>query len=124
MDEWLSKGFEREWAPQVMILSHQVVGGFMTHRGWNSTLEGVTEGVTRIIQPSFVEQFINEKLIVSSVEDSSVSWSNASQLQGSVLLRMGMIEMAVVRFMGEGAEAEHMRKRGKGAGRDGWQGNG
>uniref|UniRef100_A0ACD5VBP8 Uncharacterized protein n=1 Tax=Avena sativa TaxID=4498 RepID=A0ACD5VBP8_AVESA len=51
VEEWLADGFEervkdrrmiiRGWAPQVMILWHQAIGGFMTHCGWNSTIEGI-----------------------------------------------------------------------------------
>lgn len=33
------------WAPQLLILEHEVVGGFMTHRGWKSNLEGMISGL-------------------------------------------------------------------------------
>nr|XP_023874125.1 scopoletin glucosyltransferase-like isoform X2 [Quercus suber] len=72
-EDWLPEGFEkrmegkgliiRGWAPQVLILDHEAVGGFVTHCGWNSTLEGVASGVPMVTWPMASEQFYNEKLI-------------------------------------------------------------
>ncbi|KAH6834340.1 hypothetical protein C2S53_012087 [Perilla frutescens var. hirtella] len=53
----------RGWAPQVVILDHPAIGAFVTHCGWNSTLEGVCAGVPMVTWPLFAEQFYNEKLV-------------------------------------------------------------
>lgn len=52
------------WAPQVAILEHRATGAFLTHCGWNSTLEGVSAGVVMLTWPMSADQFTNAQLLV------------------------------------------------------------
>ncbi|XVF49999.1 hypothetical protein PTKIN_Ptkin04bG0060400 [Pterospermum kingtungense] len=52
-----------EWAPQEKVLAHPSVACFMSHCGWNSTLEGLSMGVPFICWPYFADQFSNKKYI-------------------------------------------------------------
>ncbi|CAN4094790.1 unnamed protein product [Withania somnifera] len=51
------------WAPQEEVLAHSSIGGFLTHSGWNSTLESIVEGVPMICWPYFVDQQVNSRFI-------------------------------------------------------------
>uniref|UniRef100_A0A0E0LAG3 Glycosyltransferase N-terminal domain-containing protein n=1 Tax=Oryza punctata TaxID=4537 RepID=A0A0E0LAG3_ORYPU len=57
----------RGWAPQVPALRHRAVGWFITHCGWNSTLEAVAAGVTMLTWPMVGEQFVNARLLVDEL---------------------------------------------------------
>ncbi|KAM4071388.1 hypothetical protein ACB094_11G058700 [Castanea mollissima] len=47
------------WAPQVAILSHPAIGGFVSHCGWNSILESLWFGVPIAAWPLYAEQQLN-----------------------------------------------------------------
>ncbi|CAA0829254.1 UDP-glycosyltransferase 72E1 [Striga hermonthica] len=47
------------WVPQAAVLEHRAVGGFVSHCGWNSTLESVTRGVPMVAWPLYSEQRMN-----------------------------------------------------------------
>lgn len=56
------------WAPQVAILSHQAVGGFVSHCGWNSVLESLWFGVPIATWPLYAEQQFNAFELVMELE--------------------------------------------------------
>ncbi|XP_061991442.1 UDP-glycosyltransferase 89A2-like [Rosa rugosa] len=60
---WLVKG----WAPQVLILGHRAVGGFVSHCGWNSVLEAIVGGVLILGWPMEADQYVNVKLLVEDM---------------------------------------------------------
>ncbi|XP_076939319.1 anthocyanidin 3-O-glucosyltransferase 2-like [Bidens hawaiensis] len=47
------------WAPQVAVLAHEAIGGFVTHCGWNSLLESLWFGVPSATWPLYAEQQVN-----------------------------------------------------------------
>uniref|UniRef100_A0A7N0TRZ1 Glycosyltransferase n=1 Tax=Kalanchoe fedtschenkoi TaxID=63787 RepID=A0A7N0TRZ1_KALFE len=75
--EWLPDGFEervasqgllvRQWAPQLEILAHKSTGAFLSHCGWNSLMEGLSQGVPIIGWPLAAEQSYNSKMLVEEM---------------------------------------------------------
>ncbi|KAL7609020.1 hypothetical protein Lser_V15G12948 [Lactuca serriola] len=58
-----SRGKIVSWAPQQKVLAHPSVACFMTHCGWNSSLEGVINGLPFLCWPYFTDQILNETII-------------------------------------------------------------
>lgn len=104
----------RGWAPQVQILDHEAVGGFVTHCGWNSLLEGVAAGVPMVTWPLSAEQFSNEKLVTeilgTGIPVGAEEWTKRTDEREAI--KCEKIERAVVQLM-VGEEGERMRNRAR-----------
>ena len=52
-----------DWAPQLDILKHPSIGGFVSHCGWNSVIESVSCGVPIVAWPLFADQRMNAAML-------------------------------------------------------------
>ncbi|WVZ62528.1 hypothetical protein U9M48_012267 [Paspalum notatum var. saurae] len=97
------RGMVIRWAPQREVLAHPAVGGFWTHGGWNSTLEGISEGIPMICRPDAIDQMMDTRYVEHV-------WGVGFELEGE--LGRGKIKNAIGKLMDEREGAE-MRERAK-----------
>ncbi|GLJ41405.1 hypothetical protein SUGI_0857050 [Cryptomeria japonica] len=117
--KFLQHGFERRlegrgfiarnWAPQLDILFHESTGGFLTHCGWNSTVESISAGVGMLTWPLHCDQFANSALITRELKAGVEvkEWKNAEENE---LVSSEEVEKAVKRLM-RSEEGMQVRKR-------------
>ncbi|KAK9277568.1 hypothetical protein L1049_007113 [Liquidambar formosana] len=63
IDSTKEKGLIVTWCNQLEMLAHNAIGCFVTHCGWNSTLEGLSLGVPMVGVPQWADQLPNAKYI-------------------------------------------------------------
>ncbi|KAI5656461.1 hypothetical protein M9H77_25254 [Catharanthus roseus] len=108
----LPKGFLEEktdkclvvsWCPQLQVLAHKSIGCFITHCGWNSTLEALSLGVPMVAMPQWSDQTTNAKLIMDI-------WKMGIKAQSddNGIVKRDEIEKCIRQVM-EGEKGEELR---------------
>ncbi|XP_021741034.1 zeatin O-glucosyltransferase-like [Chenopodium quinoa] len=97
----------RDWVPQLQILAHPSIGGFMSHCGWNSCMESISMGVPMAAWPMHSDQPRNAVLVTEVLKIGTLvrDWANRADLVTS-----DTIENALNRMM-TSEEGKEMRKR-------------
>uniref|UniRef100_N1QP69 Putative UDP-glucosyltransferase n=1 Tax=Aegilops tauschii TaxID=37682 RepID=N1QP69_AEGTA len=108
------------------VLAHRAVACFVSHCGWNSTMEGVRNGVPILCWPYFVDQFANRSYIcdiwrtglaVTPGEDGVVTKEEVIAKLGLVIgdkriaERAGMLRDAARKCLSEGGSSYENFKR-------------
>ncbi|XP_023002861.1 UDP-glycosyltransferase 74E2-like [Cucurbita maxima] len=63
MQQTSHKGLVVKWCCQLQVLSHKSICCFITHCGWNSTIEALSLGVPMIAVPQWIDQTTNAKFV-------------------------------------------------------------
>ncbi|KAE8100547.1 hypothetical protein FH972_018435 [Carpinus fangiana] len=96
------------WGPQELVLGHPSTGAFLSHCGWNSTLESITHGIPMVAWPLYAEQRMNATMLV---EEVGVAVKPVVE-PGKGVVEREEIER-VVRMVLEGEEGKVMRRRAR-----------
>lgn len=122
LDEILPPGFlERTattgkimgWAPQVTVLSHNAVGGFVSHCGWNSTMESIWHGVPIATWPIYAEQQLNALELVHELGlaiEEEMEYSNEFSMVNNGIVKAQELELVIRKLMLD-ENASHIRKK-------------
>ncbi|KAF8041721.1 hypothetical protein BT93_A0353 [Corymbia citriodora subsp. variegata] len=103
------------WAPQVAVLAHPAIGGFVSHCGWNSTLESIWFGVPIAAWPQYAEQQFNAFQLVVELGlavEIKMDYRRDLVKDSDGIVTADVIEGGMRKLM-EGEEAGERRKKVK-----------
>ncbi|RWR89000.1 UDP-glycosyltransferase 92A1 [Cinnamomum micranthum f. kanehirae] len=116
--EWLPEGFEervaerkqgllvRQWASQLEILAHESTAVFLSHCGWNSVLESLSQGIPLMGWPIAADQFYNSKMLEEEVGVCvEIARGNSSEID------QGHVKEVIEMVMEETEKGKKMRRR-------------
>ncbi|CAH8383816.1 unnamed protein product [Eruca vesicaria subsp. sativa] len=102
------KSMVLKWSPQLEVLSNKAIGCFLTHCGWNSTLEALAIGVPMVAMPQWIDQPMDAKYIQDV-------WKTGVRVKidnESMIAKREEIEFSIKEVM-EGEKGEEMKKNAK-----------
>ncbi|CAD6262996.1 unnamed protein product [Miscanthus lutarioriparius] len=101
-DRVAGRGKLVDWAPQQDVLRHAAVGCYLTHCGWNSTLEAIQHGVRLLCYPVSGDQFINCAYITGV-------WQIGLRLDGG--MSRDDVGAGIGRVMDDGDEGRRLQEK-------------
>ncbi|CAM8896534.1 unnamed protein product [Rhodiola kirilowii] len=104
------------WAPQVSVLAHRAIGGFVSHCGWNSILESMWFGVPIATWPMYAEQQVNAFEVVKELGiavEIRLDYRKDYRMQTENVVSAEEIERGVRCLMEEDSEVRRKMKEMK-----------
>ncbi|KAJ0463655.1 putative crocetin glucosyltransferase [Helianthus annuus] len=102
IEELKKQGMIVSWCSQVEVLTHEAIGCFVMHGGWNSTVEALAAGVPTVVFSQWSDQAINAKMI----EDVWKTGVKVKRREGDGMVERKEIKRCVEMVM----EDEEMRR--------------
>ncbi|XP_074303992.1 anthocyanidin 3-O-glucosyltransferase 6-like [Silene latifolia] len=115
LEQTMHKGKVVGWAPQLEILAHNAVGGFVSHCGWNSVLESLWFGVPIAAWPMYADnqlhafELVNELELAAEIRmDYKMDWGTGI---GNFLVTATEIENGVNKLMSKNEKTRDLVKK-------------